>query len=83
MGSGTIPVFAAMRKHEAVGFESDPLAVLKAQTWGCPLAPRRFMGAVREVVHQGREQEAEPFTHPDLETQEFIDYWFDRQQIGF
>jgi hypothetical protein len=79
MGSGTIPVLAAMRKHEAVGFDSDPLAVLMACAWGRPLAPRTFMSAVREVVRLGRKQEGEAFTHPDPETQKFIDYWFDRQ----
>lgn len=79
MGSGTIPVLAAMRKHEAVGFDLDPLAVLMARAWGRPLAPRKFMSAAREVVQLGREQEGEAFDHPDPETQEFIDYWFDRQ----
>lgn len=28
MGSGTIPVLAAMREHVAFGFDSDPLALL-------------------------------------------------------
>lgn len=77
MGSGTIPVLAAMRKHEAVGFDLDPLAVLMARAWGRPLAPRRFMDAARKVVRLAKEQEGEAFTHPDPETQKFIDYWFD------
>jgi len=79
MGSGTIPVLAAMRKHEAVGFDSDPLAVLIARAWGRPLASREFMSAAREVVRLGREQVGEAFTHPDPATQKFIDYWFDRR----
>ena len=79
MGSGTIPVLAAMRNHEAVGFDSDPLAVLMARAWGRPLASEMFMSAAREIVRLGREQEGEAFTHPDSETQTFIDYWFDRQ----
>ena len=79
MGSGTIPVLAAMRRHEAVGFDSDPLAVLMARAWGRSLVSGKFMRAAREVVRLGREQEGQAFTHPDLETQKFIDYWFDRR----
>lgn len=79
MGSGTIPVLAAMREHEAVGFDVDPLALLISRAWGRPLPPRRFMSAAKEVARLGREREGEAFSHPDPETQEFINYWFDRR----
>lgn len=36
------------------------------------------MRAAKEVARLGREGEDEPFSHRDPETQEFIDYWFDR-----
>jgi hypothetical protein len=79
MGSGTIPVLAAMRQHEAVGFDLDPLAVLIAQAWGRPLIVSMFMHAAREVAHSAREREDDEYCHPDPKTQEFIDYWFDRR----
>jgi hypothetical protein len=46
MGSGTIPVLAAMRKHEAAGFDLDPLAVLMARVWG------RSLGSLGHVGEQ-------------------------------
>jgi hypothetical protein len=79
MGSGTIPVFAAMRKHEAIGFDLDPLAVIIARAWGRSLVSRTFMRSAKQVVRQARERDDEAFAHSDLETQEFIDYWFDRR----
>ncbi len=78
MGSGTIPVLAAMRRHEAIGFDLDPLAVLIARTWGRHLSADAFERAAREVARFGRDEEGEAWDHDDAETQEFIDYWFDR-----
>lgn len=79
MGSGTIPVLAAMNRHEASGFDTDPLAVLVARTWGRPLPVGNFLKAAREVARQGREGEDENWVHGDAETHRFIDYWFDRR----
>lgn len=79
MGSGTIPVLAAMNRHEAAGFDLDPLAVLIARTWGRPLRADAYMKAAREVAHSGQEGEDQTWCHADAETQEFIDYWFDRR----
>lgn len=79
MGSGTIPVLAAMNRHEASGFDTDPLAVLVARTWGRPLPVGDFLKAAKEVARRGREGENETWVHGDAETQRFIDYWFDRR----
>lgn len=79
MGSGTIPVLAANSRHEAVGFDLDPLAVLLARTWGRRLPTNAFVEAAREVAGSGREEEDQTWQHDDAETQEFIDYWFDRR----
>lgn len=79
MGSGTIPVLAAMRRHEAAGFDLDPLAVLIARTWGHSLPAGTFMEAAREVARSGREEQDQAWHHDDAETQQFIDYWFDRR----
>jgi hypothetical protein len=79
MGSGTIPILAAMRRHEAAGFDLDPLAVLIACTWGRPLPAGTFLKAAREVARSGREEQDQAWRHEDAETQRFIDYWFDGQ----
>lgn len=79
MGSGTIPVLAAMSEHEATGFDVDPLAVLIARAWGRPLAAEAFMRAAREVARVGRDTKKEAWNHEDTETQTFIDYWFDQR----
>ena len=78
MGSGTIPVLAAMNLHKATGFDLNPLAVLIARTWGRPLPVDAFMEAAVEVVQAGRSGQNEPWKHGDAETQAFVDYWFDR-----
>ena len=54
MGSGTIPVLAAMRKHKAIGFDLDPLAVMIARAWGRSLVSRTFMRAAKQVARMAR-----------------------------
>lgn len=76
MGSGTIPVIAAMQGYSAIGIDSDPLAVLIARTTGRPLAKGSFLGAAEEIA-VGAARDDVGFAHDDEETQDFIDYWFD------
>ena len=77
MGSGTIPVLAAMNHHQAAGFDLDPLAVLIARTWGRPLPVNDFMEAATKVRDSGRKKGNQSWDHGDRETQAFVDYWFD------
>jgi hypothetical protein len=82
MGSGTIPVLAALRGHAAVGLDMDPLAVMIARTWGRPMDATAFEEAARRVVQRAREAPSEP-TWRDVETRDFADYWFDpAAQLG-
>ena len=76
MGSGTIPVLAALRGHAAVGLDMDPLAVMIARTWGRSMDGNRLDHAARAVVRRARDSPCEA-TWPDHETRDFADFWFD------
>jgi SAM-dependent methyltransferase len=77
MGSGTIPVLAAMHGHHGIGFDTDPLAVLIAATTGRVLPAQGFMQAAERVCEWARSDRHVAYEHPDSETQKFIEYWFD------
>lgn len=75
MGSGTIPVLAALRGHRGVGFDVDPLAYLIAQALASSLDSETFTAAASGVVKDARTTSFCPDW--DDETQAFVDYWFD------
>lgn len=79
MGSGTIPMMAALRGYRAIGFDIDPLAVIIARTNGRPLDSVQMAQAADRIVEVAREHRDDEFTHPDLESQQFIDKWFDSE----
>ncbi len=90
-GSGTTVVVARTLGHEAIGFDTDPLAVLLAGVWCNDVnAPAAFRAAER--VHGAAKQEARylPLRHAypveaDEETRAFVRYWFDetnRRQLA-
>lgn len=79
MGSGTIPVTAALQGYKAIGFDSDPLAVIIARTNGRPLNERAVTAAADRIVERARASAHRRFVHADSETQEFIDRWFDAE----
>lgn len=77
MGSGTIPVMAALQGHRAIGFDTDPLAVIIARTNGRPLDPVLLLHAADRVVEVARAHREDEFAHSDAESQDFINKWFD------
>lgn len=77
MGSGTIPVLAAMAGHEAIGYDLDPLALLIARTWGRPLPRSAYLEAALEVALEAAENKDAEVVAADSESQEFIERWFD------
>lgn len=78
MGSGTIPVLAAMQGYSAIGVDSDPLAVVIARTNGRMLDGDRYLAAAERITADSSTRSMLAFSHSDRETQDFIDYWFDR-----
>lgn len=77
MGSGTIPVLASLQGYRAAGVDSDPLAVIIARTNGRKL-PGSYLACACRAAERARARSLTQWSHPDPESQEFIDYWFDR-----
>jgi DNA modification methylase len=90
-GSGTTLVVARQLGHEAVGVDSDPLAVLIAAAWCTDVDERQVLRlsqrvAVRAAAEWRSVQKREAYPPgADPETREFIQYWYDvrsRQQLA-
>src|ERR1035441_7591693 len=82
-GSGTTIVTARLRGHHAIGFDTDPLAILIANTWSSDIDPIRLRLEARRVLTNATERfhnlalkEAYP-PNADIETRAFVRFWFD------
>jgi len=82
-GSGTTLMVARANGHHAVGFDTDPLAVLLAQTWCDSVDPVGVRRAAARVASQAKatwrsipQRDAYP-DGADEEDRKFIRYWFD------
>lgn len=90
-GSGTTLVVARSLGHEAIGFDTDPLAVLLAQVWCGDVSESSARRAAERVLEVARKRarglplrDAYPPNAHD-ETREFVRYWFDetnRRQLA-
>jgi SAM-dependent methyltransferase len=83
-GSGTTIVAARLRGHQALGFDTDPLAVLIAKTWSADIDPKHLRMKAGKVLADAKDRypsissgDAYP-ANADSETRAFIRYWFDR-----
>lgn len=92
MGSGTIPVLASVAGHRAVGFDTDPLAVIISRTWAQRLDYDALTESTHRVTEWARSRarrlsassgaiRAGNGCTADDESQAFIDYWFDRPAL--
>lgn len=83
-GSGTVVREASENKHEAIGFDLDPLAVLMAKVWTTPINTEALRKSAVKVVAEAQDLRAEdvalPWIDSDEETLKFIDYWFATEQ---
>ena len=90
-GSGTTLVCAKAKGHHAIGYDTDPLAVLIARAWCANIDPDglKFRGAMvlaraKALAERTQHDRAYP-KHADDETRRFIDFWFDpenRRQLA-
>lgn len=84
MGSGTVLRHASECGHKAIGLDMDPLAFLMSTVATKPVddsAIERLMVKVRKCVADARSAELRlPWIDDDVETREFVDYWFDKPQ---
>lgn len=85
LGSGTTAAIARALGHEAIGFDTDPLAVKIARAWCEDVDPERLRSTAsrvigRATVIQGTLSHREAYpAGADEETRRFIRYWFDRR----
>jgi SAM-dependent methyltransferase len=83
VGSGTTAVVARALGNEAVGFDTDPMAILLAQAWCDDVDPDAVRRRARRVLDRAmssarslRLSAAYP-RNADKETKAFTRYWFD------
>ena len=90
-GSGTTVVAARLHGHQAVGFDTDPIALLIAKAWSSTVDIEQVRKRARTVLDRAtflyRESRAS-HAYPgkaDAETREFVRFWFDptaRRQLA-
>lgn len=83
-GSGTTLVVARSLGHQAIGFDTDPLAVLLARSWCADVREKTVVRRAENVLEAAkarakslRDRDAYP-GEADEETRAFVRYWFDR-----
>ena len=90
-GSGTVLAVARDGGHDAVGMDTDPLAVLMARVWTAPIDKRALLRRASAVLDaaRGRCRDMKAAgAYPrgsDEETRRFARYWFDpvaRRQLA-
>jgi DNA modification methylase len=91
VGSGTVIALARLKKHQAIGVDIDPLAVLISKVWTTAVDAEEAKARAREVLSRAkklfvgmRQGEAYP-PCSDQETRKFVAYWFDgyaRRQLA-
>jgi hypothetical protein len=83
-GSGTVLRQASELGHHAIGFDTDPLAVLMCRVWTTPVADLVVDRLAKRVVSAARAMSTSapdlPWIDQDPETKQFIDYWFASRQ---
>jgi hypothetical protein len=77
-GSGTTLVTARMRGHNAIGFDSDPLAVLLSSAWTTTVQTKKLEVKAAQILTRARSVAGGSYPpKADKETRDFIRYWFD------
>ena len=85
-GSGTVLRQALASGHRAVGFDTDPLAVLISRVIGHAVEYHYLMNEVNKTADQAltlrnRRSLHLPWIDDDEETREFVSFWFGEKQI--
>jgi hypothetical protein len=82
-GSGTTIVTARLHGHQAVGFDTDPLALLIAQAWSSDVDAEPLRLLASSALEHARERYrslsvGDAYPHgADSETRAFVRFWFD------
>jgi SAM-dependent methyltransferase len=82
-GSGTTLVCARLKGHYAIGYDTDPLALLISRAWCADVYPEGIKNRAELVLERSvklskhlRHEKTYP-NSADAETRHFIDFWFD------
>jgi DNA modification methylase len=84
-GSGTTLAMAASLGHKAIGFDTDPLAVLLSSTLSIPVDETKTIRTAKRILRSAREayNDLEAITaypsHASIQEKEFLRYWFCRK----
>jgi len=82
-GSGTTLVSARARGFQAIGCDTDPLALLIARGWCSDIDPAKAKSLANLVLDKATTLDSNTLpgdaypSNMDLETRKFLDYWFD------
>lgn len=83
-GSGTVLRQASELGHRALGFDTDPLAVLMAKVWTTPVDDAALSQLASKVINEARclsEEGLElAWLDQDQETLSYVTYWFAEAQ---
>ncbi|TXI48875.1 MAG: hypothetical protein E6Q50_09275 [Lysobacter sp.] len=81
-GSGTVLRQALALGHRAIGFDLDPLAVLMSRVWTTPVAANDVQRELDALLAEADSLDlrSDVPSWQDLETREFIVYWFGLKQ---
>lgn len=83
VGSGTVVRSVAEYGHRALGFDTDPLAVLMARVWTTPIDPADLRMAAADIAARAAKIHDTPrleWIDEDPDTAAFVDYWFANTQ---
>src|ERR1035441_3193786 len=81
VGSGTTAVVARAKGHLAIGFDTDPLAIVLSSAWSSNVSPGEIEDLADEVLREAKSRHkwirhGYPRGADDV-TKDFISYWFD------
>lgn len=83
-GSGTVLRAASEAGHLGIGLDVDPLAILLTKVWTTPINIELLNVLAKEAVKKAKlipdREVCLPWIDNDIETQSFIEYWFDSPQ---
>ncbi len=86
VGSGTVLHYAALNGITPIGFDLDPLAVLMSKVSTTKINIKKLLKLLDEVIQSIKKTKLKevylPWIDEDIETSQFIKFWFASKQIN-
>lgn len=84
-GSGTVLRTVSELGYKGYGFDLDPLAILMGKAWTAKISKDNFIKRARIIIRKAKNLTSNviilPWIDDDIETKNFIDFWFASDQI--